>query len=58
MTALDHLCFETGTFPDEWEDADGTDSGVGVDHHLAHRSHGVLYVNDDQGPLMTECCSD
>lgn len=32
MTALQYLCGESHTRPDEWEEQDGPDSGVGVDH--------------------------
>lgn len=56
MTALDHLCQETGTAPEEWEETDGPDSGVGVDHYFAHAMLGMWYVNEDQGAFTAECC--
>jgi len=58
MTALDHLCRQTGTASDEWEEAEGPDSGLGVDHNFAHPSLGVWYVNEDQGTFTAEHCGD
>jgi hypothetical protein len=52
-TALDH-CQETGTTPEEWEETDGPDFGVGVDHYFAHTMHGVWYVSEDQGVFAAE----
>ncbi len=40
MTALDYLCQETSTTPEEWEETDGPDSGVGVDYHFFHPALG------------------
>lgn len=58
MTALDHLSRETGTAPGEWEEWDGPDSGVGVDHYFAHPSLGIWYVNEDHGTFTVECCGN
>jgi hypothetical protein len=58
MTALDRLCRVTGTGPSEGEDADGPDSGVGVDYYFAHPSLGIWYVSEDQRTFTVECCGD
>lgn len=55
-TAIDFLCAETGTKPNEWQEVDGPDSGVGADSYFSHSDLGIWWVNDDQGTLIAESC--
>ena len=58
MTALDHLSRENGTAPGEWQEADGPDPGVGVDHYFARPVLGIWYVTEDRGTFAAEPCDD
>ena len=50
QTAIEALSRETDTPIKDWEEIDGPDSGVGVDHWFRNKETGrEAYVNEDQG---------
>jgi len=54
MTALEALCKQTGTTPDEWEAIDGPETGVGVEYWFRHGDGREAYVCDDQGEIRVD----
>jgi hypothetical protein len=53
-TPIEFLSAETDTKPAEWEEIDGPESGVGIDHYFVHTDLGIWWVNDDQGTFTAE----
>lgn len=55
---IDVIAHHTKTKPEEWTEADGPDSGVGVDYWFVHDDGTTCYVNYDQGHIVFELIDD
>lgn len=54
-SALEALCQETGTTPEDWNSMDGPETGVGVERWYVHTADGrEAYTVDDQGSFTIE----
>lgn len=52
--ALKFLCQETDTKPNQWEELDGPESGVGVEYWYRHKKSGQeAYLCIDQGEVVS-----
>jgi hypothetical protein len=55
LSALETLCQQTYTKPEDWEELDGPESGNGVDYWFVNVHSGrEVYVNDDQGNITVD----
>jgi hypothetical protein len=53
--ALQAVCEQTGTKPEDWEEIDGAPTGVGVEHWFVCDGRNLeAYTCDDQGHITVE----
>lgn len=58
VSALDALCAETSTHPEDWAEVSGPNLRCGVDHWFRHADGTEALVNDDQGHITVSVCED
>lgn len=51
MTILTQLCDETATSLNDWTEASGPETGVGVEYWFQHSNGNFAYICDDQGDI-------
>jgi hypothetical protein len=50
--ALEAICTETNTVPNDWSEVDGPETGVGVERYFQHAvDERTYYTCDDQGTI-------